>query len=230
MKLSIIIPVFNEKNNIKTILEAVKKADTNQFEKEIIVVDDYSTDGSREILAQDTDITLILAEKNKGKGAAIKLGLPCVTGDFILFQDADMEYSPDNYKDLLHKVSNETVVFGSRYLQKNKRNHLSSGAQMVNYLFNILFATKITDVATCYKIFPASLQKDLLKIKDNDFVFDVIQASIVPIKKGLMIEEVPIVYNPRTYKEGKKLKIKHGIRIAVITILEGIKYRLMHKM
>lgn len=223
-KLSIIIPVFNEKNNISVVLNAVKQAPTPGFEKEIIVVDDYSTDGTREILKETEGVTLVLAEKNGGKGAAIKLGLTKVTGDFILFQDADLEYSPDDYKHLLPLVNTSTVVFGSRYLKNNKRNHLSGGARAVNVLFNILFRTTITDVATCYKIFPSDLKEKLANIRENDFVYDVIQATAVAVKNKKNIREIGISYNPRTYAEGKKLRIKHGLRIVATTLKEGILY------
>lgn len=225
MKLSIIIPVFNEKNNIENVIESVKKADALGNEKEIIVIDDYSTDGSREILQRIDDIHLVLAEKNGGKGAAIKLGLPKVTGDFILFQDADLEYSPDDYKNLIPHATKETVVFGSRYLQKNKRNHLSLGVKMVNIIFNFLFKKSITDIATCYKIFPVSFKNDLLAIKENDFVFDVVQATVLAATKAKHIHEVGIYYSPRAYAEGKKLRLKHGLRIAMTTVIEGLKYR-----
>lgn len=223
-KLSIIIPVFNEKNNISVVLNAVKKAPTPGFEKEIIVVDDYSTDGTREILKETEGVTLILAERNGGKGAAIKLGLTKVTGDFILFQDADLEYSPEEYKHLLPFVDTSTVVFGSRYLKNNKRNHLSGGARAVNVLFNALFRTAITDVATCYKIFPSDLKEKLSNIRENDFVYDVIQATAVAVRNKKNIREVGISYNPRTYAEGKKLRIKHGLRIVATTLKEGILY------
>lgn len=227
-KLSIIIPVFNEKDNITTVLETVKGAITPGFEKEIIVVDDYSTDGTRDILKKIDGIHLILAEKNGGKGAAIKLGLSKVTGDFILFQDADMEYSPHDYKHLLPLVDNSTVVFGSRYLKNNKRNHLSGGARAVNILFNTLFRTTITDVATCYKIFPSDVKEKLEAIPENDFVYDVIQATIVAVKNKKTIREVGISYNPRTYAQGKKLRIKHGLRIVATTLKEGILYFFFH--
>ncbi|MEN9552361.1 MAG: hypothetical protein RI935_738 [Candidatus Parcubacteria bacterium] len=227
-KLSILIPVFNEKTNILKVIDSVISADTLDFEKEIIIIDDYSTDGTRDILKERNELggfALILAEKNGGKGAALKLGLKEATGDFILFQDADLEYSTDNYKDILAHANENVVVFGSRYLQKNKRNHLSIGARAVNLMFNVLFGTKITDVATCYKIFPAHVKESLITLPGNDFVYDVVEASVVAVKKVGTIKEVPISYTPRTYEEGKKLRIKHGLRIVFSTLQGGIKYR-----
>jgi glycosyltransferase involved in cell wall biosynthesis len=226
MRLSIIIPVFNEKENISNVIDTVMHADSLSFEKEIIVVDDCSTDGSREILKKRTDITVLFAEKNGGKGAAVKLGLTKATGDYVLFQDADLEYSTDNYKDLLKEISTKNdVVFGSRNLKKNKRNHLHLASDTVTLIFNSLFGTKITDIATCYKVFPASLIPKILEIKENDFVFDVIQVTKIIIKSGITIKEVPIFYNPRSYEQGKKMRIKHGLHIALATVKEGLRYR-----
>jgi glycosyltransferase involved in cell wall biosynthesis len=225
MKLSIVIPVYNEKENISSVLDAVLKADALTFEKEIIVVDDCSTDGSRDILKERKDVTVLFAEKNGGKGAAVKLGLTKVTGDFVMFQDADLEYSTDNYKDLLKEIKGvDDVVFGSRNLQENKRNHLAFAANMVTTIFNIFFGSKLTDVATCYKIFPAKLVPEIIAIKENDFVFDVVQVTRIILESNLTIKEVPIAYTPRNYAEGKKMKIKHGLHIAFATVREGAKH------
>lgn len=227
MRLSIIIPVYNERENISQVLDAVIKADSLSFEKEIIVVDDCSTDGSREILKKRTDVTVLLADKNGGKGAAVKLGLTKVTGDFVMFQDADLEYSTENYKDLLREINHSNdAVFGSRNLKNNKRNHLYVGSNMVTFIFNLFFNSKITDIATCYKVFPALLVPKIIAIKENDFVFDVIQVTKIIVESGANLKEVSIDYAPRNYTQGKKLKIKHGIHIVLATLREGIKYRL----
>ena len=218
--------MYNERENLVNVIELVKKAHTLDFEKEIIVVDDFSTDGSRELLKNIEGIKAIYSERNGGKGNAVRLGLSAASGDYILFQDADFEYSTDNYKDLLQEVLNgHNVVFGSRALKDNERNYLVSASDLVNSIFNLLFKTKITDVATCYKVFPASYVPSMLLIKENDFVFDVIQVTKVLLQGGEHIKEVPIDYTPRNYAQGKKMRIRHGMRIASYAIIEGVKHR-----
>lgn len=224
MKLSIIIPVYNEAKTIKEIIDRVENADVLNFEKEIIAVDDGSTDGTEDILKNieykmrntGNISRFIFSITNDGKGATLKKGLEVATGDFILIQDADLEYTPANYPKLLKPILNQEteIVFGSRFLQKNKRNYFyAAGNILTTKLFNLIFKTELTDVATCYKIFPRKIIPELLKISDNDFVFDVIKLTAVLVKNGYSIKEAPIDYFPRWHNEGKKLKLKHGLRI-----------------
>ncbi len=223
-KLSIIVPVYNEIKTIGKILEEIKNADTLNFEKEIIVVNDKSTDGTTELLQQfgnkqqetNDKIRIIFSQTNSGKGAALKKGFAIATGDYILIQDADLEYTPKNYPKLLLPIINQEseIVFGSRFLQKNKRNYFYAfGNIIATKIFNLIFKTHLTDLATCYKIFPKNLIPKFLEIKENDFVFDVVKLTTIIIKNGYTIKEIPIDYFPRWRKEGKKLKLKHGIKI-----------------
>lgn len=222
MKLSIIIPVFNEEKTIeiltRKVLEEIKKL---SIEAELIIVNDASFDKTSEILermkknAGDFKFKLINLEKRSGKGGAIKKALSFAEGDYFLIQDADLEYNPQDYPILLEPILNNktNVVFGSRSLKKNKRNVFWLVNKILTELFNIFFKTNLTDFSTCYKIFPASLKKDLIAIKANDFSFDVFYLTFTIAKRNILIYEVPISYEPRSYQEGKKLKIKHGFKI-----------------
>jgi len=218
MKLSIIIPVFNEKKTIEEILERVISAPAFGFEKEIVVVDDCSTDGTSELLEKLKEkfkFLLLRHEQNLGKGAAIRTGLNYVSGDIVLIQDADLEYNPKDYQKILKPIleGKTKVVYGSRNL--NPENKPSSkiynfGRKFLSFFFNLFFKTKLTDVMTCYKVF----KKEVIfpsELSENRFGFDCeITAKIV--KKGVQIFEVPISYHPRSFKEGKKIKIKDGLR------------------
>jgi len=224
MKLTVIIPVFNEKATIEQIIKKVKKV---PVEKEIIVVDDGSTDGTVEILKEisekDKNINIILKEKNEGKGSAIREGLKCVNGDVVVIQDADLEYEPTDWIGMLKVIDEKKadVVYGSRVLGKNKKSSFVFylGGRMLSIITNFLYGAGITDEPTCYKMFRAEIIKSLnLKCRGFEFCPEV-TAKIR--KKGIKIYEVPIHYNPRSIKEGKKIKWKDGI-IAIWTL---IKYR-----
>lgn len=215
MKLSIIIPVFNEKETIKKILNRVKKADIGEVEKEIIIVDDFSGDGTRESLKkiQDKEVKIYYHEKNLGKGFAIRTGLKKSTGDIILIQDADLEYNPSDYKKLIKPILSKDaeVVYGSRILGKNKKSYLSFylGGRLLSFLTNLLYNTKITDEATCYKVFKAEVIRNInLKCEGFEFCPEVTSKIA---KKKIKIKEVPISYNPRKKKQGKKIKGKDGL-------------------
>ncbi len=220
MKLSIIIPVFNEERTIRMLIEQVFKAvkDLN-INAEIIVVNDGSTDNTLKVLqaiknGRKLKFELINLKKNSGKGSAIKVALPLVRGDYILIQDADLEYSPvDNYQLLIEPVLNSKseVVFGSRALGHNKRNIFWLPSVFLTKFFNLLFGTNLSDFSTCYKLFPSFLIEELLEIKDNDFSFDVFYLTFLVTKHKLPILEVPIIYKPR--RENKKLELKHGFKI-----------------
>jgi glycosyltransferase involved in cell wall biosynthesis len=220
MKLSILIPVHNEEKTIARVLERVLTAPLpTEVVREVVVIDDGSTDSSTGILEtfhQRGEIILIQTEENHGKGGAIKTGLPHATGDFILIQDADEEYDPHQYEKLITPIltGKSKVVFGSRHLQKNTRNKYAVGNVAFTKAFNALFGTKLTDLATCYKVFPRSLVPLCLMIPDDDFAFDVFGLTITLVRNGYDIHEVPINYTPRNHTQGKHLRMSHGVKIA----------------
>lgn len=241
--LSVIIPVFNERNNIEILLS---KVDAVPIKKEIIVVDDGSCDGTPEYISQVSkrkfpDLRLFCHDRNQGKGAAIRTGLSKVKGDIIIIQDADLEYDPKEYIKLIQPIKDgkTEVVYGSRYLNIHfydfikkwlRKKIIKDGAEVsylhhflgikiLNLLTNLLYNASITDEATCYKVFKTSvLQGITLKCTGFEFCPE-ITAKIR--KKGYHILEIPISYHPRTKEEGKKLKWTHGFN-AIWTL---IKYR-----
>jgi len=207
MKLSIIVPAYNEINTIAEILRQVKEAD---FQKEIIVADDASVDGTKEFLEnyKDSLIKKIFHSKNQGKGACIRDALREVTGDIVIIQDADLEYHPDEYTKLVRLITRNRadVVYGSRFIGEHRCFlfiHLI-GNIVVNFIANVLYNTTLTDFMTGQKAFRANIFNDV-KIKSNRFGFEAeITAKI--FKRRLRVYEVPICYSGRTYKEGKKIK------------------------
>lgn len=216
-KLSIIIPAYNEKNTIKEIIHRVKSVKLPVgLEKEIIVVDDGSKDGTREILKTIPDILYIPHEKNLGKGGALKTGFRAATGDYLLIQDADLEYDPDDYISLLKPVLNgeAETVFGSRILRPNNvpvGQVYFYGGLLLTKLFNLLFSSRLTDLATCYKLFPSHFVAKVKSLSANDFVFDVVELSHLIVRRSKLIE-VPISYHARSLEQGKKLNWYHGWR------------------
>jgi glycosyltransferase involved in cell wall biosynthesis len=238
MILSIIIPVFNEEKTISELIRKVKNVDLSELEitKELIVVDDGSTDRTKKVLSGIDGITVYSHKTNLGKGAGIKTGIKKAKGDIIIIQDADLEYNPNEYKKLILPIvkGKTKVVFGSRFLgdlqrRRNinflKRVHTGQyilgyiGGRFLTLLSNFLYGIRITDEATGYKIFDAKLLK---KIKLDCIKFEFCPEITAKIaKKGYKIIEVPISYNPRKYEEGKKINWKDGFH-AVWTL---IKYR-----
>ncbi len=215
MKLSIIIPVYNEKNTIAEILNRVK--DAADFEREIIVVDDASTDGTTDLLKdlqkQNPDIKFIFKSVNKGKGHTLKEGFKYSTGDYVIVQDADLEYDPHDYKKLLRALNEEKVdvIYGSRFsgTYKDMSNLHYFGNKMLTLVTNILFGVLLTDMETCYKLMPGEFVRKI-NIKSDRFDFEPeITAKI--LKSGLKIAEVPIQYKGRLHSEGKKITWKDGI-------------------
>ncbi|MBU1045502.1 glycosyltransferase family 2 protein [Patescibacteria group bacterium] len=217
MKLSIIIPAFNEEETIAEILRRISDLPLD-IEKEIIVVDDGSKDRTREILEElkkSLDFTLLVHSENKGKGAAIKTGIKPATGELIIIQDADLEYDPNDYPVLIEPFLNKgaKVVYGSRNLQKNEISSIGFylGGRFLTLAFNLLYGAKITDVNTCYKVFQANILKNEIELKEDNFNFcEEVSAKVV--RKGHQIMEVPIRYYPRNKKEGKKLYWVDGLR------------------
>ncbi len=224
MKLSVIIPVYNEE---KTIREIVEKVQAVPLEKEIIIIDDGSTDQSRAIVEDfrhEEGIKIFHHPKNMGKGSAIRTGIPHTTGDNIIIQDADLELDPNEYPQLIQPIVNGAadVVYGSRELCKeNKIASMSFylGGRFLSSLTNLLYGSSITDEPTCYKVFRANVLKSIpLRAKRFDFCPEV---TAKVLKRGYKIVEVPIRYYPRSKKEGKKVRWRDGIE-AAITLL---KYR-----
>ena len=212
MKLSIVMPVYNEKTTIKEILRQVRAVDLGEVDREIVVVDDGSNDGTADILKHEADssIKVFTHEKNLGKGAAVRLGLEKATGDFIVIQDADLEYDPEDYKKLMGPVlkGKAEVVYGSRFTGE-RRNMLFwhyLGNRFLSLVTNILYNTTLSDMETCYKLFSRESLEGI-KIKSNKFDFEPeITAKI--LRKGIRIYEVPISYAGRELDEGKKISWK----------------------
>lgn len=227
MKLSVVIPVYNEKDTLEKLLEKVEAVEIPDVEKEIVLVDDASTDGSREILkrleAERSDLKIYFHLVNQGKGASLRDGFYLTTGDYVIVQDADLEYDPQDYKKLLRAVKEEDadVVYGSRFSgnYKDMSGLHYIGNKALTLLTNILYGVMLTDMETCYKLVPGSFIRGL-RIDSSRFNFEPeITAKI--LRSGLKIVEVPISYAGRTVAEGKKLCWKDGLS-AVKTLL---KYR-----
>jgi len=227
-KLSIIIPVLNEESTIKEIIEQVEHASVLDYQKEIIIVDDGSSDNTKNILKDiKAQYNLIILEhqKNMGKGRALQTGFKVVTGNAVIIQDADLEYDPNNWAFLLKELNGSEIgaVYGSRNINSKKRGyfHYVLGVKFLTFLNNLLFRSKLTDTYTCYKLFPADLIKSIQLDSDGFEIEAEMTAKI--LKKGLLIKEVPISYNPRKFKQGKKIRFKDGL-IGIWTI---IKYRFL---
>ena len=222
MKLSVVIPVFNEAGTVEEILRRVRAV---PLEKEIIVIDDYSTDGTVNILknieAINDDVKVYYHDRNRGKGAALRTGFAGVTGDAVIIQDADLEYDPQEYPNLLELILNgrADVVYGSRFLGGTHRVFFFwhyIGNKFLTLLSNMMTNLYFTDMATCYKAF----RKDVLNglpLNSDRFGFDM-EFTMKIARKRCRIYEVPISYSGRTYDEGKKINWKDGIA-AIYTIL-----------
>lgn len=221
-KLSIIIPVFNEAKTVHLILDKIKAtALAGAITKEIIIIDDYSTDGTADVIenyiSQNPELLILFFrhEKNKGKGAGLHTGIKQATGDYIVIQDADLEYDPNEYNILLQPVLNgyADVVFGSRFMGGNAHRVLffwhTIGNKFLTFLSNMFTNLNLTDMETCYKLFDAAILKSLV-LKEKRFGFEPeVTAKISQIKK-IRIYEVGISYYGRTYDEGKKINWKDG--------------------
>jgi len=223
--LSIIIPAYNEEKTVASIIKNVQSVNLGEIKKDVIVVDDCSTDKTREVLKSIKRIRFLCHDRNKGKGASIRTGIQHASGDIIIIQDADLEYDPADYPLLLRPIlENKTkVVFGSRFMHRPKiqetQDHESGyqgnklyylGNKWLSFCVGILYGEKITDMETCYKVFRKEIL-DGISLRASRFDFEPeITAKI--LKKGHKIIEVPIGYRPRPFTEGKKITWKDGVK------------------
>ena len=218
-KVTIVIPVYNEKNTLLEIIKKVQQVELDKIKKEIILVDDYSTDGTREIYKgiSNKDIVIILKDKNEGKGAALRTGFKKASGNIIIIQDADLEYDPNEYPILLEPILTDKadVVYGSRFLGARPHRVLYfwhyAANKILTLLSNIFSNINITDMETCYKVF----RKEVLnhfELKQDRFGFEPEFTAKISKIKGIRIYEVGISYFGRTYEEGKKIGLKDAIK------------------
>ena len=212
--LSVIIPVYNEKSTIEEVIDKVSAVEL-PIEKEIIVVDDGSTDGTIDVLhlSREKVTSTYLAPVNVGKGAAVRIGLTLAKGDIILIQDADLELDPNEFRQLIQPIldGETSVVYGSRFLRKNSVPPLRYLANYVLTLTtNVLFGTALTDMETAYKVFTKEVARELT-LTANRFEIEPEITAQIALKRHKIVE-VPITYRPRTKFEGKKIKWKDGIK------------------
>lgn len=216
MKLSVVIPIYNEVNTIETLVARVQAVD---LEKELILVDDCSTDGTRdrlEGLSRASNIKVIHHGRNQGKGAALRTGFAAATGDIVIIQDSDLEYDPQEYPKLIRPIVEDRadVVYGSRFVGGETHRVLyfwhSAGNRFLTLLSNMFTNINLTDMEVCYKVFRRSVIQNIT-IEENRFGFEPeITAKIARL--GVRIYEVGIAYHGRTYEEGKKIGWKDGVR------------------
>jgi glycosyltransferase involved in cell wall biosynthesis len=223
-KLSVIVPVYDERNTVAEIVRRMRAVDI-PLEREFVLVDDGSTDGTRAVLGQLTDSTVrvVYHEKNKGKGAAIRSGLAQVTGDLVLIQDADLEYDPEDWPKLLAPVlrGKAQVVYGSRFTGE-RRNMLFLhwiGNRFLSLVTNVLYNTTLSDMETCYKLFDRRVLA-AITLRSSRFDFEP-EVTAKVLRQGIRIYEVPISYAGREFHEGKKITWRDGV-IALWTL---VKYR-----
>jgi glycosyltransferase involved in cell wall biosynthesis len=223
LRASVVIPCFNERETVLELIDRVKAA---PIDKEIIVVDDCSTDGTRALLQQRLeergDIILELRERNGGKGAAVQAGLKRASGDVVIIQDADLEYDPADYPILLRPIQTgkARVVYGSRFIGEHRAMYFwhSLGNKFLTLVCNVLFDTTLTDMETCYKVFTIDIARQL-KLREPRWGFDPeITARI--LKMGNRIYEVPISYAGREFNEGKKISWHDGF-VVLLTLLRS---------
>ncbi|MFH1837581.1 MAG: glycosyltransferase family 2 protein [Candidatus Omnitrophota bacterium] len=223
MKLSVLVPVYNEVKTLPNIIDKIKAVD---IEKEIILVDDFSTDGTRELLVEkfehsSGDVRVFYHEKNGGKGRAVRTALEHASGEFCIIQDADLEYDPNDFKRLVEYAEerSEAAVYGSRFLDGWKSTSFPHFIvnKSLTVLTNLLFGSNLTDMETCYKLVRTDIMKDLDLRADRFELEPEITSKL--LKKGHSIPEIAISYQGRSYHEGKKIGWRDGIE-AVWTLFK----------
>ncbi len=234
--LSVVIPAYNEEKTVHLILDQILDLQIEDIQIEIVVVNDCSTDGTKPAIEnyisahKNSSIRLMNQEKNLGKGAAIRTGIEEVTGDFLVIQDADLEYDPREYKDLLQPILSDKadVVYGSRFMGSNPHRILffwhSIGNKLLTSISNLFNNLNLTDMETCYKMFRSEIIKKIY-LRENRFGFEPEVTAKISRVPGIRIYEVGISYYGRTYSEGKKINWKDGFR-AIYCI---IKYSIFRK-
>lgn len=212
--LSVVIPAYNEERTIAAVLERVGAVMLPGWEKEIIVVDDGSRDRTAAEIERFSDqVRLLRHEENRGKGAAIRTGIAAATGDAVIIQDADLEYHPEDWPSMLDAWQKNTgaVIYGSRELHPERRGypHYVAGVKVLTMINNALFGSRLTDIYTCYKLFPRALIQSV-PLASNGFEIEA-EVTARLLRQGVAICEVPIRYTPRTFREGKKIRFRDGI-------------------
>ena len=220
MKLSVVMPVYNER---ETVLEVVEQVRAVPVDKEIIIIDNCSTDGTRELIQgiRHPEVRIILQPRNLMKGNSVKRGIAAAEGEYLIIQDADLEYDPADYEALLAEAERDGVLaaLGSRILgaaqagETLPKSAFSLGREFLTRYFNVLFGAKLTDIATCYKLAPTAVFRDL-KLKSDGFDLDFeLTAKFLRRARaqGKVVSEVPISYHPRTTAEGKKIRWWDGV-------------------
>jgi glycosyltransferase involved in cell wall biosynthesis len=214
-KLSVIVPVFNERNTVVEVVRRMRAVELpDGIEREIIIIDDGSGDGTRDVLRQlgDSTVRILVHEENRGKGAAVRTGLALATGDYVLIQDADLEYDPDDWPKLIAPVirGRASVVYGSRFTGERRNMLLLHwiGNRLLSLVTNVLFNSTLSDMETCYKLVDRKLLVDLGLRSDRFDIEPEITAKI--LKRGIRIYEVPISYMGREFDEGKKITWRDG--------------------
>ncbi len=219
VKLSVVVPVYNERATIERIVAAIRAVPLPGLDREIVIVDDYSTDGTRDILGrlgQEPGILVIHHERNQGKGAALRTGFAQATGDIVVVQDADLEYDPVEYPKLLQPIVDGTadVVYGSRFITGKPVSPMPLSSVLANrtltMLSNLCTGLSLTDMETCHKAFRTEVLRQI-RLEENRFGFEPeVTAKIAKLK--VRVREVGIGFNGRTYAEGKKIGWRDGVR------------------
>lgn len=224
-RLSIIIPCFNERATIEELLRRVNAVSFPEWEKEIIVVDDGSTDGTREILKEyaKRGLNMVYHEKNLGKGSAVARGIREGTGDYFIIQDADLEYNPEEIGLLLDALQQGRgdVIYGSRNLSGEKRGlpFARLGVWLITKLLNWLYGLRLTDAWTCYKLFPRAVAREF---RPGGFESELLFTAAIA-RQGLHIAEVPISHHQRSWNAGKKIRYRDGLRAMYLLLRDRLR-------